>query len=201
LATYELIPAKPVLDGEPCYEDHPINWNKENGWFDEFDSRRAGWWSMLAGACGNTYGNHNIWQMWQPGREKISMARTPWQQALNYPGAFQAGYMKSFFEKIEWQKLEPKNEIVKSGPNTNGKDVLAAVADDGSFLVAYSPWGMNFKLDLTILRSKELKASWFNPRNNAYIKLGNVTSGGEFMFDPPADPMRGNDWILLVNEK
>ncbi|MBN1561694.1 DUF4038 domain-containing protein, partial [candidate division KSB1 bacterium] len=36
---YNLKPIKPVLDGEPCYEDHPINWRGVNGWFDEFDSR------------------------------------------------------------------------------------------------------------------------------------------------------------------
>ena len=192
------MPAKPVLHGEPCYEDHPINWKGENGWFDAFDSRRAGWWSVLAGACGNTYGNHNIWQMWQEGREPISVARTPWSQALDYPGAFQAGYMRSFFEKIDWQKLEPAFQLVKKGPNTNGMDVLCSAAGDGSLLVAYSPYGTDFTLDISGMTSRKLTARWFNPGNNSYIELGEIAKGDNVAFDPPADPERGNDWVLLI---
>src|SRR5690606_15773855 len=125
---YNMSPTKPVLDGEPLYEDHPINWKPEEGWFDEFDSRRAGYWSMLAGACGHTYGNHNIWQMWLPDRSPISAARTPWTQSLDYPGAFQAGYMKKFFESFEWQKLIPRQEIILNAPKDSGKEIIAAMA-------------------------------------------------------------------------
>ena len=153
---YQLPTTKPVLDGEPCYEDHPINWNGGNGWFDDFDSRRAGWWSMLAGACGHSYGNHNIWQMWLPGRDPVSSARTPWKEAIDYPGAFQAGYMKSFFEQINWQSMKPKFDLVKSGPNTNGREILAAAATDSTFIIAYSPYGINFNLDLNTLNSESI---------------------------------------------
>jgi hypothetical protein len=199
--TYALFPAKPVLDGEPCYEDHPINWRGENGWFDDFDSRRAGWWSMLAGACGHTYGNHNIWQMWQPGRQPISVARTPWYESINYPGAYQAGYMKAFFESIPWQKMVPDSGIIKSGPNTNGKEVLAAAAQDGTCVVAYSPYGMNFNLDLSKMRSDGLLVRWFNPRNNSFIDLNKIMKADTITFDPPGDPGRGNDWVLLVQSE
>lgn len=197
---YNLEPIKPVLDGEPCYEDHPINWKVENGWFDAFDSRRAGWWSMLAGACGNTYGNHNIWQMWQEGRHPVSAARTPWWQALDYPGAFQAGYMRYFFEKLDWQKLKPAFDLVKAGPNTNGKEILVAVAEDISFAVAYSPYGISFVLDLSDFYG-EMNAKWYNPQNNSYISLGTIDPEDTVLFDPPADPARGNDWVLLVERK
>jgi hypothetical protein len=198
LSTYQKEPVKPVLDGEPCYEDHPINWKAANGWFDAFDSRRAGWWSMLSGACGHTYGNHNIWQMWQPGRKPISVARTPWYESIDYPGAFQAGYMRDFFEQIDWQKMQPDNSIVKSGPNTNGREILASAATDGTFIIAYTPHGMDFSLDLSKLKSEMVSVSWFNPRNNSYITLKDIDKGENVNFDPPADPARGNDWLLLV---
>jgi hypothetical protein len=198
LSTYQKEPVKPVLDGEPCYEDHPINWKAANGWFDAFDSRRAGWWSMLSGACGHTYGNHNIWQMWQPGRKPISAARTPWHESIDYPGAFQAGYMRDFFEQIDWQKMQPDNSIVKSGPNTNGREILASAATDGTFIIAYTPHGMDFSLDLSKLKSEMVSVSWFNPRNNSYITLKDIDKGENVNFDPPADPARGNDWLLLV---
>lgn len=198
---YNLPTTKPVLDGEPCYEDHPINWNGANGWFDAFDSRRAGWWSMLAGACGHTYGNHNIWQMWQPGRKPISVARTPWYESIDYPGAFQAGYMRDFFEQIDWQKMQPDNSIVKSGPNTNGREILASAAAEGNFIVAYTPHGMDFSLDISQLKSEKVSVSWFNPRNNSYITLKDIDKGENVNFDPPADPVRGNDWVLVLKSR
>ena len=40
-ANYQLTPAKPTLDSEPRYEDHPINWKPDNGWFDDYDTRQA----------------------------------------------------------------------------------------------------------------------------------------------------------------
>lgn len=198
---YNLPTSKPVLDGEPCYEDHPINWKPENGWFDEFDSRRAGWWSMLAGACGHTYGNHNIWQMWIPGRDPISSARTTWKESIDYPGAFQAGYMKAFFEQIQWQTLVSRVDLIKSGPNTNGREILAAASADTTMIVAYSPYGMEFTLDLSVLPSQSIRAQWFNPRNNSYISIAMALKAEEVVFDPPADPDRGNDWVLLIQSK
>lgn len=197
---YGRSPIKPVLDGEPCYEDHPINWRAENGWFDEFDSRRAGWWSMLSGACGHTYGNHNIWQMWQAGRNPISQARTPWFHSIDYPGAFQAGYMRSFFEPIAWQSLLPAQSIVKQGPNTGGPALRAAAAQDGSLVVVYTPNGHAFSLEVQAMAGKKMRAQWFNPRNNSYIRIWEGKAEAVLSFDPPADPKPGNDWVLLLTE-
>jgi hypothetical protein len=92
LSNLRLLPLKPTIDGEPRYEDHPIDWKPENGWFDDYDVRQAAYWSVFSGAMGHTYGNHNIWQMWHPGHEPISSARTPWKEAMDYPGAYQMAF-------------------------------------------------------------------------------------------------------------
>jgi len=194
---YHLKPVKPTIDGEPRYEDHPVNWRPANGWFDEFDVRQAAYWSMLAGAAGHTYGNHNIWQIWQPGREPISSARTPWRQAIDYPGAFQMGYLRQLFESRAWQKLEPAQQIIKDAPNTGGQDIRAAV---GSFLMVYIPYGTTIKLSLEKISGNQIRVWWFNPRNNTCIRVGQMDKPGEFEFDPPADAKRGNDWVLVVDD-
>ncbi|MEK7767671.1 MAG: DUF4038 domain-containing protein, partial [bacterium] len=54
---YGLEPPKPTLDGEADYEDHPVNWNQDNGWFDDLDVRRTAYWALFAGAFGHTYGS------------------------------------------------------------------------------------------------------------------------------------------------
>lgn len=196
---YNLKPVKPVIDSEPNYEDHPINWRPVNGWFDDFDSRRAGYWSMLSGACGHTYGNHNIWQMWQPGREPISSARTPWNISLNYPGAYQAGYMRRAFESRPWHLLEPAQELLVNGPNAGGREIRVASASDGSFLMAYAPYGSNFSLSLKGMAAETVKIWWYNPRNHTAILQG-TTGKGTIDFDPPHDERRGNDWLLIVED-
>ena len=69
---YALTPAKPTVDGEPRYEQMPVGFYFRNYSrmvrFDDYDSRQAAYWSLFAGAAGHTYGNNNIWPMWQPGR-------------------------------------------------------------------------------------------------------------------------------------
>ena len=196
---YQLEPAKPCLDGEPNYEDHPINWKAENGWFDEFESRRAGYWSMLQGACGHTYGNHNIWQMWTQEREPVSQARTPWKQALDHPGAFQAGYMRELFESRSWQLLQPASYLLKGGPNTAGRECRAAIAANASFMMVYSPYGSKFSVSTEKMETKTLKAWWFDTSTGKSISLGTIEKDSLMTFDPPADESRGNDWVLVLD--
>jgi hypothetical protein len=48
---YETIPEKPVMDGEPRYEDHPVAWKPGTfGWFDDADVRQAMYWSLFRAA-------------------------------------------------------------------------------------------------------------------------------------------------------
>ena len=72
---YDRKPTKPVLDGEPLYEDHPISFNaKQLGHSLAADVRRPLYWDLFNGAFGHTYGHHSVWQMWAPGADR-SMGR------------------------------------------------------------------------------------------------------------------------------
>ena len=86
---YNLSPVKPCFDGEPRYEDHPVNWKPEVfGWFDDADVRQAMYWNLFSGAFGHTYGCHPIWQFAAPGRDPVGLARHYWYDVLDLPGAF-----------------------------------------------------------------------------------------------------------------
>ena len=66
-------PVKPVLDGEPLYEDHPLAFRaKEFGYSFDAHIRQRAYWSVFAGSCGHTYGNHSVWQMYARGRKPIN---------------------------------------------------------------------------------------------------------------------------------
>lgn len=137
---------KPTLDGEPCYEDHPVRSlmkdKKPTEWFDDYDVRRAAWWSVLSGACGHVYGTHSIWQFHDLAKRKAQTdARTPWQQALDLPGAAQMGMMKKFIEGLEWTKLRRDDSFIRLNADETDttKKPMAAVAEDGGFAVVYVP--------------------------------------------------------------
>ncbi len=200
LATYNRKPVKPVLDGEPRYEDHPINWKAQQGWFDDWDVRQAAYWSMLSGACGHTYGDHNIWQMWQENRKPISSARTPWRKALHHPGSAQMGLMRRLFESRPWQTLVPDQSLVV-GDNPKGPDhVRAARAADGGFALLYTPTGKTLTVNTQPMAGKKLSAWWFDPRTGKASHIGLMDKPQQHTFDPPGQPGRGNDWVLVLDD-
>lgn len=194
---YGLTPVKPTLDGEPRYEDHPINWKPDNGWFDDFDVRQAAYWSMLAGACGHTYGNHNIWQMWQPGRDPISSARTPWKEALAHPGATQMGYLRRLFESRPFTKLVPDQTLIVGAAGEGADHIRAACAEDGSFAFVYTPTGRPIVAQLEKIKGR-ITASWFDPRQGTATPISAFDNRGTQEFTPPSNG-RGNDWVLVLD--
>lgn len=191
---YTLTPIKPTLDGEPCYEDHPINWKPENGWFDDADVRQAAYWSMLAGACGHTYGNHNVWQMWEPGREPVSSARTPWKEALDHPGAFQMGYMRRLFESRPFTTLQPDPSLINN--SFNDKSHVQAARGDG-FMIVYLPENESIDITMGKISGRKINAWWFDPRTGDYVNIGKVRNNGSYTFKTPNAE---KDWVLILDD-
>lgn len=201
-----LRPIKPTLDGEPCYDDHPVKgkvWDdrqKPNAflpWFDAWDCRVQAYQSILAGACGHTYGNHNLWQMWQPGREPISIARTPWFNAIHHHGAAQMGFMRALFEARSFQQLVPDQSLVRN--NSQEHPVMAARQEDGVFAVFYASKGESFEVGFEGLNGERFRAWWFDPRQNSSQLLGEFTSQKSRRFSPPFKG-RNNDWVLVIDD-
>lgn len=190
LSNWQLSPIKPTLDGEPNYEDHPINWKPENGWFDEADVRQAAYWNMLSGGLGHTYGDHNIWQMWQPGREPISSARTPWYEALDHPGAFQMGHLRALFESRPYTTLVPDSSVV------NASETGIRAAQGEGFLIAYLPPSQSVDIDLSQLGGRKFQAWWFDPRSGDSINIGKFKRSAYTLSTPNAQ----RDWVLVIDD-
>ena len=95
-------PHKPCMDGEPRYENIPINFKKENGRFGDDDIRHTLYQSMFSGACGYTYGCNDIWQMFDTGREPKCDADTPWYQSMDKQGAWDLIHFRRLWEKFDF---------------------------------------------------------------------------------------------------
>ncbi len=199
-----LAPLKPTLDGEPRYEALMEGFyfagNDPKVRFDDFDVRRAAYWSLLAGAAGHTYGNSNIWQMWAPGREAVLGADVPWWEALDHPGAFQMGHVRRLFESRPWWTLRADQGMLADAPRTGGGKVRAARAEDGSFAFFYSPEGAPFTVDEMKLKGQRIRQIWYDPRYGVSHLVHTASSAGFQTFTPPSSG-RGRDWVLILEDE
>jgi hypothetical protein len=197
-ADYERRPAKPCMDGEPRYEDHPIDWKPEKGWFDEYDVRQAAYWALFAGAHGHTYGCHDIWQMMSPGRTPISAARNNWYDVLDLPGAWDMLLVRNLLESRPFFQRIPDPSLLEDGHGTGPHHVEASRGDD--YLFAYLPTASPITLQMGRISGKSVRAWWYNPRDGKATPIGTFPNEGKKEFTPPAGPDRNNDWVLVVDD-
>lgn len=194
-------PLRPTLDGEPRYEDHPVAWKPDSlGWFDAFDVRQAAYWSLLSGAAGHTYGDHNIWQMWEEGRSPVSWARTNWKEAIHHDGSAQMGYMKKLFEARPWYKLQHDQSLILNENQEGAEYQMAAIAEDKSFALFYTPYGKALSVDLSNIAGSEVSAWWYNPRDGRFLPIKDYSEKELVEFKPHASG-RGSDWLLVLEDK
>jgi hypothetical protein len=192
--------AKPHIDGEPRYEDHPNQFNPgEKGWMDDFDTRVAAYWNMLSGGAGHTYGNHNIWQMYTEKRKPVNNARTHWQVAINHPGAMQVGLMRKLFEKRKWQTLEPDQTVIADDNPEGPEYKVASVSRDKDFMMVYIPYGRKTTINTGGMMAKKLVAWWFNPRDGRTIAIPAFDNTGKKELTP-SSVGRGSDWVVVIDD-
>lgn len=200
---YALTPAKPTLDGEPRYEQMPVGFYfqgvNRHDHFDDYDARQAAYWSILAGACGHTYGHNSIWQMYSSDRQPIIGAVVPWSAAIDHPGAFQMTHLKTLFEARSFHKLIPGEDFIKNGPMTGGGRIRSAIADDKSFAIIYTPRGESFTVDKGIFSAQRIKEIWYDPRYGISYPIHSGDTRAFQTYSPPTSG-RGQDWILIIED-
>jgi hypothetical protein len=115
-ADYDRTPPKPVIDGEPIYEGHPVAFKaKELGHSIAADVRRPLYWNLFSGACGHTYGHHSVWQMWAPDRAPVNDPLLPWFDAFDEPGAGQMRHGRRLIESRPVLTRVPDDSVVVRG--------------------------------------------------------------------------------------
>lgn len=196
---YQLQPAKPTLDGEPRYEDHPHDWKPEIlGWFDDADVRQAAYWNLFSGGFGHTYGCHAIWQMLAPGRTPVGFARNSWQSDLDLPGAGDMLSLRRLMESRPIKERIPFQELIA---NKYMPEIDYIVATKGrNYAFVYIPTGWGASVNLEKLGWPESVVWWFNPRTGESSKLKEITNKGIQEFRPEKGG-RGNDWVLVIDDK
>ena len=203
---YDRSPPKPVIDGEPLYEDHPISFDaKKYGHSVAADVRRPLYWDLFSGACGHTYGHHSVWQMWSTHREPVNNPLMPWSEAIDQPGAGQMRHAKDlllsrpFLTRIPDNDVVVPDRVITSVPGA-GRDRFVGTRDsDGSFAMVYAPVGRKFKVRMDIVRGPRVIGWWFNPRDGEATQIGEFANTGEREFISP-NPGEELDWVLVLDD-
>jgi hypothetical protein len=193
---FHRVPTKPVLNGEPGYENRP------QGDCPAWHLRLEGYWSVFSGAFGFTYGAHKVWRF-EPG----------WEEALDYQGAGQMRHLRALMDSRPCLDRIPDPDIVTSDPGSMSKEnptyCVATRAQDGSFLFVYTPRGNGFQVDMTKLSGTQVHGWWYSPRDGlCYDAEGRPTDRpfGSYpvqatrQFSPPGPSGEGRDWVLILED-
>ena len=209
-------PAKPFIDGEPRYEDLPVrfweiklkdDYNKHPypfpesktpfGYFDDYDVRRAAYWSVFSGAAGHTYGNGSIWCFWEEGRSAPIVIKYSWKKAMESPGGKQMQFLKKLIEIYGINNLRPDRSVIIDNWSGCSNYQSALVTKDNRNILLYIPEGNPIKVSRKKLKYGKVYYKWYNPRNGTFSKKKSMDAPIVMKFTPPTIG-KGNDWILVI---
>jgi uncharacterized protein DUF4038/collagenase-like protein with putative collagen-binding domain len=165
-ADYDRTPVKPVIDGEPIYEDHPVSFKAaEFGHSIAADVRRPLYWDLFGGACGHTYGHHSVWQFFDPAKHPPkNNPLMPWRDALAQPGAGQMQFARRLIESRPFLTRVPDDSVIvpdavaTAVPGAGTRRLAATRDEGGSYAMVYAPVGRKFKVRMNAVRGAKVNA-------------------------------------------
>lgn len=197
-ASYNRTPVRPVIDGEPIYEDHPVCFNaNELGISNAYDVRKYAYLDLFSGAFGHTYGCHDIWQFYSPYREAVNNPKIFWQDAMELPGANQMKFVRKLMESRPILDRVPDQSLIVENELGTAERIQTTRGNDYAFI--YTAAGKSFTVNLGKISGTKLNASWYNPRNGEMKKTDQVTNKGQQKFIPPSSGY-GQDWVLILDD-
>ncbi|RRB04289.1 glycoside hydrolase family 140 protein [Larkinella rosea] len=195
---YNRTPTKPVIDAEPIYEDHPVCFNPTDlGLSNAYDVRKYAYLDLFAGAHGHTYGCHDIWQMYAPGRQPVNGAHIAWSNAMNLPAANQMRYVRRLMEARPLLDRVPDQSLVIEASNAAAERIQATRGNDYAYV--YTAAGKPFSVQMGKISGNEATAYWFDPRKGEVKPIGTFANRGQQKFTPPTSGY-GHDWILILDD-
>lgn len=183
-STWAYSPIKPVIDGEPSYEDIPKGLHFPDGprWTAS-DVRRYAYWDVFAGCFGHTYGHNAIMQMHKPGHS-VAYASTSkaWHEAQQDSGYISMQYLKSLILSFPFFERLPDQSVIYKG---NGEKYARIACTRGTdYLLIYNYTGGQVHIDLTRISGEKKKLWLMDTRDGQLTYIGERNSGKISMLCP-----------------
>ena len=166
---------KPVIDGEPSYEDIPQGLHDINAprW-QANDVRRYAYWAVFAGCFGHTYGHNSIMQFMRPGLSPAYGASKAWWDALNDPGYKQMKYLKRLMLSFPFTVRVADQSIITGENGTQYDRIIATRGND--YLLVYNYSGKDMTIDLSKISGQRKNVWLMNPVDGSLKYLGEYSS-------------------------
>ena len=194
--TWEGNEVKPVIDGEPSYEDIPQGLHDFSAprWMD-YDVRRYAYWAVFAGCFGHTYGHNSIMQFMKPGLLGSFGAEKPWWDAMKDPGYGQMKYLKWLILAFPFEERIADQSVIAG---QNGERYDRNIATRGNdYLLVYNYSGKPMQLDLAKISGQKKNVWVMNPSDGSLKYLGEYDSKvTEFANDGAY--LRGSDRVFIA---
>ncbi len=186
------LPVRPTMDGEQCYEDHPKNFDPQQGYFDACDVRTTMYRNLFAGSAGNTYGHHSVWGLCT---EASAYWPNTWKTALFRPAACQMPIFAKFIEDHDLTKHTPIENAVIG--NAHDENYTAAMVSAESVYL-YIPCGIPVRLDLNALPFIPSAVRTFEPTSGIYSESTAVLDPSGYLTFKDRGAGRGMDVVVIL---
>ena len=152
---FNLSPTKPIIELEPLYEDHPLEFQpNEDGHSNAWDVRRALYWSVFYGSAGVTYGHHSVWQMYDPEKQgPINRPLMSWQETLAQTAADDVRHLKElmlsrpYYSRIPTEEFITPSSVDTAMPGAGRYRFVATIDSAGSYAMVYAPISRTFSVN------------------------------------------------------
>lgn len=172
--------AKPFLE-LLCAEESKVS--------KDYHERRNAYWSVFGGALGYTLSTDH-----STGGDGISMGSERKDRAV------QLGYLRNLFSHRPLAKSSAAPEILFDNKRRDAAFAAALKGED--YAMVYLPQGRIVEVSLSRLGMRKPRAWWFDPRSGKSQKASAAFAVDTYQrFDPPGEPGRGNDWVLVLDGK
>ena len=184
---------KPVVDGEPSYEEIPHGLHDPSRpYWTAREVRRYAWWCALAGGAGFTYGHNSVMQVWCGiGKPQFGVRRT-WQEALAAEGAGQMRFLRQTMEKADFSHAFIAQDCLLA--NDGQEDHFLLARGGKECLLVYSFLGDPIRVRHDRLSFIPSCAYWLNPATGG-LTFTLVSEDGTYL---PPKGVGPQDWVLIL---
>ncbi len=197
---FNLSNIKPVLNGEPNYEDI-----YNNLWLPgdttqlitfrirSIDVRQASYESILSGALvGITYGANGVWQWHTEELPGSHIPRFTVMEAIKFPGSNNMTIVRKIMEKYKWFNFIPRQELIMDYKSSEN---FIPIAENNEYCLIYFPSNTNYVILSENNNFLNTFSFWINPSNGDSLKRGYHN------YNIAISPPDTNDWLLVFDKK